>query len=78
MHHEDDIKSRLERIEFQLDRIISDIESEKGIRKERSGDTEKRLRYLENKVATMMGAAVALGVISTLISIITAFIKLKN
>lgn len=46
---------KLERIEFQVGRLISNAESEKEFRKERNKEIERRLVALENWQAKWAG-----------------------
>lgn len=81
MHNEDkiqDMLSKLEKIEFQVSRLVSDAESEKHVRRDRNREIDRRIAEIEKWQAKWGGALIALGVIATIISIVTAFIKLKT
>lgn len=81
MHEADKIQEiflKLERIELQVGRLVSDAESEKELRKDRNKETDRRLSEIEKWQAKWGGALIALGIIATIISIVTAFIKLKT
>lgn len=69
MHDLQEILIKLERIEAQQNRLISDYESEKELRKERTKDIYKRILDLEKWQAKWGGALIALGIVATLCSI---------
>ncbi len=78
MHDNEKIQEiflKLERIELQVGRLVADAESEKEVRRDRNKEIDRRLASLEKWQAQWGGALIALGVIATIISLITAFIK---
>lgn len=50
---------KLERMEFQIGRLVSDAESEKEFRKQRNIEVEKRMRELEQWKSGINGRIVA-------------------
>lgn len=72
-----EILLRLKGIELQLGRIESDVESEKDVRKRRNDGIDSRLLELEKWQAKWGGALIALGIVATIVSLLTAFIKFK-
>jgi flagellar motor component MotA len=77
-HETDDIRERLIRMEAQINRLVSDAESEKNVRRDRNKDIDKRLSEIEKWIAKWGGAFVALGIVATLLSIIGFVIKIKT
>jgi hypothetical protein len=77
-HEQDDIRERLIRMEAQINRLVSDAESEKMVRRDRNKDIDKRLADIEKWIAKWGGAFVALGIIATILSIVAFVIKLKS
>lgn len=86
MHNEDKIQELLigqAKIFGQLERIISDIESEKEVRKRRNDEIDKRLRLLEEWKANLQGRltvtlVIAGGIWGLIILAITFIIKNKT
>lgn len=73
--NEQDIKITLARMETQLHRIVSDIESEKETRKKRNEDIDKRLRDAEMFIESQKGKeSVTNKVIAFLLTIIAALV----
>lgn len=62
------------RTEAQMDRIVSDIESEKGTRARSNADLELRMRCVEKALWKGAGAIMALQVV---LSVILALIKMR-
>lgn len=54
-HEEYDIYTRVTRLETQMSRIVSDIESEKRTRSNVNNDVESRLRKVEKSIYIAMG-----------------------
>lgn len=78
MQHEDKITEvliELGNIKTQLNRLIADAESEKEVRRDRNKEIDRRLAELEKWQAKWGGALIALGIVATIVSLITAFIK---
>jgi hypothetical protein len=67
---------KLSSIEGQVNRLVSDAESEKEVRRRITIDFEGRLRTLESRIWRAQGAGLAFGLISIILSIIVAVIKL--
>lgn len=81
MHDQDKIQEillKIGRINDQVERLVSDAESEKEVRKRLLKDHEDRLRELEQWQAKWGGALIALGIIATIASIVSLFLKFKN
>lgn len=62
---------------MQADRLVSDAESEKNVRRDRNKEIDRRLTDLERRQERWIGAIAAIGIIATIISIITFLIKIK-
>jgi flagellar motor component MotA len=78
VQHEEEIRERLIRMEQQINRLVSDAESEKDVRRERNKDIDKRLSDIEKWIAKWGGAFVALGIVATILSIVAFVIKMKS
>lgn len=77
-HDQDDIRERLIRMEAQINRLVSDAESEKNVRRDRNKDIDKRIAEIEKWIAKWGGAFVALGIVATILSIVAFVIKIKT
>lgn len=72
-----EILMKLQNLEFQVGRLVSDAESEKEFRKQRNMEVEKRLRELEHWKSEINGKIVVIGIIGTVLaSIIVKVITL--
>lgn len=78
MQHDEEIRERLIRMEQQINRLVSDAESEKLVRRDRNKDIDHRLGELEKWQAKWGGALIALAVIATVCSIVAVVIKVAN
>lgn len=56
--HHNEILLKLERMEFQIGRLVSDAESEKEFRKERNIEVERRLREIDKWKSELHGKIV--------------------
>lgn len=65
-------RERIKALECQMDRILSDVESEKGTRQRIHADHHSRISKLENTHWMWRGAGVLLGLVATIIAIIAA------
>lgn len=78
MHSDEKIQEifiQLETIKGQLNRLVSDAESEKQVRRRRNEEIDRRLAEIEKWQAKWGGALIALGVIATVCSLIAMVIK---
>jgi type II secretory pathway component HofQ len=78
VHSNEEILKSLTRLEFQVNRLLSDYESEKETRKRRNDDIDRRLAALERWQAKWGGALIALTTVATICSIVAAVIKLNQ
>jgi len=65
-------------MESQINRLVADAESEKGVRRDRNKEIDRRLSEIEKWQAKWGGALIALGVIATICSIIAMAVKLTQ
>lgn len=77
-YESDDIRARLIRMEGQINRMVSDAESEKDVRRDRNKEIDRRLSEIEKWQAKWGGALIALGVIATVCSIVAVVIKVAS
>lgn len=63
-----EILMKLQNLEFQVGRLVSDAESEKEFRKQRNMEVEKRLRELEHWKSEINGKIVVIGIIGTILA----------
>lgn len=75
MPHEQEILLQLARMEQQINRLVSDAESEKDVRRDRNKEIDRRLAELEKWQAQWGGALIALGAVATIISIVSLIVK---
>lgn len=74
-YHE--ILMKLQAMELQIGRLVSDAESEKEFRKQRNIEIEERLRKIEEWKSELTGKLVIIGVLGTVLaSIIVKVITL--
>lgn len=72
-----EILMKLQAMKFQIDRLVSDAESEKEFRKLRNAEIEKRLREIEEWKSELNGKLIVIGIIGTILaSIIVKVITL--
>lgn len=72
-----EILMKLQGLEFQVGRLVSDAESEKEFRKQRNREIEDRLRDLEQWKSELNGKLVVIGILGTILaSIIVKVITL--
>lgn len=71
------ILMKLQKLELQINRLVSDAESEKEFRKQRNREIEERLRKLEEWKSELTGKLVVIGILGTILaSIIVKVITL--
>ncbi len=63
-----EILMKLQKLELQIDRLVSDAESEKEVRKRRTADTEQRLKDLELWKSELNGKLVVIGIVGTILA----------
>lgn len=63
-----EILMQLQALKFQVDRLVSDAESEKEARKRRTTETEQRLKDLELWKSELTGKLVVIGIVGTIIA----------
>lgn len=73
----EDILITLERLSMQINRLVSDAESEKEFRKQRNIEVERRLRKLETWQSEMQGKIIAIVGVGGLIWTIIAAVIIK-
>lgn len=72
-----DLILSLDRLTMQMGRLVSDFESEKGLRKERNIEINERLEKVEAWKNKWHGALIAMSIIITVLTILSFVIKLK-
>lgn len=77
MEHLQDILHKLDTLQIQVNRLVSDAESEKNVRRDRNKEIDRRLTEVERRQERWIGAIAAIGIMATIISIITFVIKIK-
>lgn len=68
MQDAQEILMKLQAMEFQINRLVSDAESEKEFRKQRNREIEERLRKIEEWKSELTGKLVVIGILSTVLA----------
>lgn len=76
-HNLQELIVAIERLTMQVGRLVSDFESEKGIRKEMNAEMYKRMDAIEAWKNKWHGAFIAMSIIVTALTILSFFIKFK-
>lgn len=72
-----DLIISLDRLTTQMGRLVSDFESEKGLRKERNAEINERLERVEAWKNKWHGALVAMSILLTLLTVLSFVVKIK-